>query len=61
MKRGGNVGKINRGEEEVTFFLCLILPASLLFCEFLSFSINPPAVISFLYYIPIRLVKARVF
>ena len=43
------------------FFLCLILTASRVFCDFLSFSINPLRVISSLHYIPIRLVKARVF
>ena len=42
------------------FFLCLILTASRVFCDFLPFSINLPRVISYLHYIPIRLVKARV-
>ena len=48
MKRGDNA-------------ICLILTASRMFCDFLSFSFNPPRVISSLHYTPIRLVKARVF
>ena len=51
----------NPNPKVTDFFLCLILTASRVFCDFSSFSVIPPHVTSSLHDIPIRLVKARVF
>ena len=47
--------------EKMIGIFSLVLTASRVFCDFNSFPTYPSGVISSLHYIPIRLVKARVF